>query len=230
MDVGTSEAGTGTTIDAATVVLLRDVGAGVECLMLRKNAGQAFGGMWVFPGGKVEDADGEGPESRRRAAVREAFEETGLVLDGDSLVPLSHWVPPEATEKRFSTWFFVAALPDGAEDVVIDGGEIGDQMWTTPWSAIERHRNGEVALVPPTWVTLRTLADAATVGEALAVAEAGGVPSFRTRFVHEGGESVFLWAPDVAYEGGELAADGPRHRLLMRAAGWEYERSGWGTG
>ena len=81
MDVGTSEAGTGTTIDAATVVLLRDVGAGVECLMLRKNAGQAFGGMWVFPGGKVEDADGEGPESRRRAAVREAFEETGLVLD-----------------------------------------------------------------------------------------------------------------------------------------------------
>src|SRR5829696_4645925 len=179
MDVGTSEAGTGTTVDAATVVLLRDVGPGVECLMLRKNAGQAFGGMWVFPGGKVEEGDGEGAEARRRAAVREAFEETGLVLDAATLVPLSHWLPPLQESRRFSTWFFVAALPDGATDVVIDGGEIGDQMWITPWHAIARHRAGDVSLVPPTWVTLRTIADAATIDEALAAAAAGGVPSYR---------------------------------------------------
>ena len=228
MDAGTGDAGSGTTVDAATVVLLRDVGLGVECLMLRKNAGQAFGGMWVFPGGKVEEGDGEGAEARRRAAVREAFEETGLVLDAATLVPLSHWLPPRQESRRFSTWFFVAALPDGATDVVIDGGEIGDQMWITPWHAIARHRAGEVSLVPPTWVTLRTIADAATIDEALAAAAAGGVPSYRTRMVDDGGEPVCLWAPDVAHAGGDLAAVGPRHRLRMAGDGWSYERSGWG--
>ena len=44
-------------IPAATVLLLRDTDAGLEVLMLRKNRGQAFGGMWVFPGGKVDPDD-----------------------------------------------------------------------------------------------------------------------------------------------------------------------------
>ena len=70
-----------TIIEAATIVLLRDLGAGVECLMLQKTRGQSFGEHWVFPGGRVEPEDGEGPDGIRRAAVREAQEETGLVLD-----------------------------------------------------------------------------------------------------------------------------------------------------
>src|SRR5215204_5969600 len=76
-------------IDAATVVLLRPgpPGGGPECLMLRKNAGQAFGGLWVFPGGKHEPEEATGEAGARLAAVREALEETGLVLDGAELVP-----------------------------------------------------------------------------------------------------------------------------------------------
>src|SRR5690606_27496891 len=100
----------------ATVVLLRDTAVGPECLMLRKNSGQSFGGVWVFPGGRVEPGDGDGIEGSRRAAVREAAEETGLVLDPAHLVPLAHWLPPPEAPKRFATWFFVAALPDGASD------------------------------------------------------------------------------------------------------------------
>ena len=44
-------------VAAATVLLLRDnTDAGLEVLMLRRNSKIAFGGMWVFPGGRV-DAD-----------------------------------------------------------------------------------------------------------------------------------------------------------------------------
>jgi 8-oxo-dGTP pyrophosphatase MutT (NUDIX family) len=126
-------------LPAATVVLVRDGADGVEVLLVQRNAGTSFGGMWAFPGGVIEDADippGETPDAvaaARRAAVREAMEEVALAIDEESLVFWSHWVPPDVSvaPKRFSTWFFLAPLPDGATDVVIDGGEIGDQMWTT---------------------------------------------------------------------------------------------------
>ena len=42
------------THDAATVVLLRDGAGGLETLLLRRNSRIAFGGMWVFPGGRVD--------------------------------------------------------------------------------------------------------------------------------------------------------------------------------
>lgn len=93
--------------DAATVVLLRDVpGApGVEVYLLRRVASMAFaGGMYAFPGGSVDERDsdpevawsGPSPESWARslavdvplaralvcAAVRETFEESGVLLAG----------------------------------------------------------------------------------------------------------------------------------------------------
>ena len=45
---------------AATVVVLRRGEAGFETLMLRKNSKIAFGGMWVFPGGRVDPEDAKG--------------------------------------------------------------------------------------------------------------------------------------------------------------------------
>lgn len=218
--------GGGPVIDAATVVLLRDTPVGPECLMLRKNSGQSFGGAWVFPGGRVEPGDGDGAEGSRRAAVREAAEETGLVLDPDDLVPLAHWLPPPEAPKRFATWFFASALPHGASDVVVDGNEIGDHVWTTAASALGRHRAGEIELVPPTWVTLHRLAGARGVDEALAEIRAGRVEHFQTHIVDDGGVPVCLWAPDAAYEARDVAAPGARHRLIMDPAGWRYERSG----
>ena len=44
-------------IPAATVILARDGSEGVEVLMLRRSSRGAFGGMWVFPGGRVENED-----------------------------------------------------------------------------------------------------------------------------------------------------------------------------
>jgi 8-oxo-dGTP pyrophosphatase MutT (NUDIX family) len=87
--------------DAATVVLLRDGASGIEAWLLTRAVGMVFaGGMSVFPGGRVDDADaglpltgGDLAELARRfgcdgptahglvgAAVRETFEETGVLL------------------------------------------------------------------------------------------------------------------------------------------------------
>jgi len=80
--------------DAATVVLLRDGADGVEAWLLTRVAQMAFAaGMTVFPGGRVEDDDAELPwagsppvgAAFAGAAVRETFEETGVLLGGGSV-------------------------------------------------------------------------------------------------------------------------------------------------
>jgi 8-oxo-dGTP pyrophosphatase MutT (NUDIX family) len=91
--------------DAATVLLLRDAAGAVEVFLLRRMPGMAFAaGMTVFPGGAVDPRDADpgvgwtGPppsswtaalsadERLARAlvcaAVRETFEESGVLLAG----------------------------------------------------------------------------------------------------------------------------------------------------
>jgi 8-oxo-dGTP pyrophosphatase MutT (NUDIX family) len=69
---------------AATVMLLRDTAGGLEVFMLRRTNAAAFaGGMYVFPGGKVDPADGDGDEAFVVAAIRECYEECGVLLAVD---------------------------------------------------------------------------------------------------------------------------------------------------
>lgn len=86
-------------VDAATVVVLRDRPSGLEVYLVRRSKQSAFmGGVYVFPGGKVDPADadpafGDAPDAghvlglmpdRARAhfvaAVRETLEEAGIWL------------------------------------------------------------------------------------------------------------------------------------------------------
>jgi len=125
-------------LHAATVVLLRDGDDGLETLMLRKNSRLAFGGMWVFPGGRIDDgdrvADADELTAAANAAVREAAEESGLVVPSSALIPFSHWTPPLVAPKRFLTWFFLAPAPSAV--VTIDRGEIhGDRRAVAAQSA-----------------------------------------------------------------------------------------------
>ena len=219
--------------EAATVVLLRDTTAGVECLMLRKTQGQSFGGLWVFPGGRLEPEDGVGLDGARNAAVREADEETKLLLDAGELVPYSHWEPPPEAPRRYNTWFFVAALPDGASEVIVDGGEIGDHVWTAPGAALEAQARGEIELLPPTWISLHGLAGHADVATAVAATAEEPVVHYSTRMLkEEAGVLVAVWSPDAAYpvpataRPGPLDTPGNRNRLYMDPAGWRYEREG----
>jgi 8-oxo-dGTP pyrophosphatase MutT (NUDIX family) len=71
---------------AATVLLLRDGAAGLEVFMVVRNRDIEFaGGALVFPGGRVEEADGSlaGHDplgAFRIAGIRETFEECGVLL------------------------------------------------------------------------------------------------------------------------------------------------------
>ncbi|HEY7438702.1 MAG TPA: NUDIX domain-containing protein [Acidimicrobiia bacterium] len=214
-------------VPAATVILLRESSGHLETLMLRRDSKLAFaGGMWVFPGGRVDPDDYDGSDdvlaAARRAAVREAAEEAGLAVDPASLVWLSHWTPPPQTPRRFATWFFVAPAPTGA--VMIDDGEIRDHMWVAPADAIARRDVLEIELAPPTWVTLHTLARSATVAEALRAARDTEIEYFTTKAAVTAEGVVALWAGDAGYETGDASVLGPRHRLWMLESGWRYER------
>jgi 8-oxo-dGTP pyrophosphatase MutT (NUDIX family) len=115
---------------AATVIIARDGDADrdgvieMELFMLRRGAGAAFaGGMYVFPGGRVEsddhlhawDAVRTGPSPAQGAqvaavgnewrgfwiaAIRETFEESGLLLAYDSDGALLAW-RDDAHEARY---------------------------------------------------------------------------------------------------------------------------------
>jgi len=216
------------TMDAATVVLLRDGEPGLEILMVRRDSRIAFaGGHWVFPGGRVEEEDRAGTTDElgaaRRAAVRETMEEAGLAVDIDALVPFSHWTPPEIAPKRYLTWFFLAAA--SSDDVKIDDHEIRDHTWIRPADAMERRNRGEIELGPPTWITLEHLAPRATVAEALAWARDNEPTRFATRIAGVEGGAVALYHGDAGYESSEANIAGGRHRLWMVADGWHYERS-----
>ncbi len=82
---------------AATVMLIRDSGEGIQVLMVRRPPRGFFGGLTVFPGGAVEPADASalaeavisGDHSDRElraAALRELAEETGLALTSDGVI------------------------------------------------------------------------------------------------------------------------------------------------
>ena len=125
---------------AATVVLVRDGEAGLEVLLVQRNTTvQHMGGMWVFPGGKVDEADYPADRDDYRAAInaaiRETREEAGLDVAAEQLVYLSHWTTPEGAKRRFATWFFLTILEDGQE-VSVDGGEIALHRWVSPATAI----------------------------------------------------------------------------------------------
>jgi 8-oxo-dGTP pyrophosphatase MutT (NUDIX family) len=216
-------------VPAATVILLRDGERGVETLMLRKSSNQAFGGMWVFPGGRVDegDLDPGNPDDElaaaRQAAAREALEETGLVVDPAAFVPLSHWTPPAAAPRRYTTWFFVAEAPLG--DVAVDMGEIVESEWVAPADVLARRDAGEVELAPPTWVTLKELSSQSTVAGTLAAAGARD-PDIHVTSIGklDGGALVAMWAGDAGYDDGDATRHGPRHRLIMDSDTWRYER------
>lgn len=213
---------------SATLVLVRDSGAGLEVFLQQRHPDIPFlGGAHVFPGGKVEAVDNdpkwqafsdlddksasetldltEGGLAYWVAAIRETYEESGILLleptpgktlDAEILnlwpneVPdvfqlcqryslnLStpqltyylHWITPEHMTKRFDTRFFIARAPTGQEGSH-DGKECVDSIWITPEAAMERKKQGTMALAPPTFFTLKHLLEIRSVDELILTAQ-----------------------------------------------------------
>lgn len=242
---------------AATVLLLRDAAGGPEVHMLRRRASMAFaGGAYAYPGGGVDPRDEQpvrwaGPpleEWARRlgldepaqaqavvcAAVRETFEEAGVLLAGetadtvvgdttgedwerdrqalvarelsfadfldrrglalrsDLLGAWARWITPEFEQRRYDTWFFVAALPAGQRTRDVSG-EADRTVWTLPADAAGGYDRGELTMMPPTIATLRSLQPCATAAEALAAAGKQDLTPVLAHARVEGDQVVLTW-------------------------------------
>ena len=214
---------------AASVVLLRPALGGPEILYLRRNPSLAFhGDYWVFPGGRIDAADRAVPgddeaDAARRAAVREAREEAGLLVPVESLAFAVHWTTPETSPIRFATWFFVAPATDGA--VETDGTEILEHVWLRPADALARQRSREIKLAAPTFALTTRLAGFPDVDSAMAAVVRWPKERLLGRLMDVDDGVVALYHQDAAYTHGRLEGDGPRHRLWMVRSGWRYERT-----
>ena len=169
---------------AATLILLDHSGKEPTVLMGRRNPAHKFmPGKFVFPGGRLDPVDRRmsfaeplnaeveekllahlsrrGPVTARAlalAAIRETFEETGLVLGtkaapGNAKIPegvwrdyaahgfapdlsrlafVAHAITPPRRPRRFDTFFFVAdaeAIAHRAADVVSPQAEFVELVW-----------------------------------------------------------------------------------------------------
>lgn len=197
------------TRDAATLILYRRDGATPRVLMGQRSSGHDFmPNKYVFPGGRVDAADGDAPalselqpdeaallnyRARRRArtypltAIRETFEETGLIVGRassefhahtdswtgyyaqgaaptlDAFTFLGRAVTPPMRSKRFDARFFMAdaevCLIDDRPPV--DGRELADLRWFTLEEA------GELDLPNVTRYVISEVASRLIGGEAL---------------------------------------------------------------
>jgi 8-oxo-dGTP pyrophosphatase MutT (NUDIX family) len=163
---------------AASVVLLRRGGKhsqrALEVLMLRRSEEAKFmPGVWVFPGGSLDEADGAEEAGLRACAMRELAEEAGIELDaGEELVPFSRWITPEVIATRFDAWFFLALAPAHTPPQA-DGVETTEARWFQPAAALEAQQAGELVLSFPTQTQLRWLAEFHTSDEAMSAYREG---------------------------------------------------------
>jgi len=243
----------------------RSGGSGPEVYLLSRHTTMAFAsGMAVFPGGGVDPRDAAeevpwaGPtpaewserlgcsEADARAlvcaAVRETFEECGVLLAGPSAdavvadvsgedweadrvaletrdVSLSEllarrglvlrsdllgawdgWTTPVFESRRYRTWFFVAALPEGqvTRDVSSESVSV---RWVPAARAVEEAEAGTLALMPPTYLTCL---------------EVAGFEDPDALLREAAGRRIEMFTPAVE---GERLSIMPRHQALLRARG-----------
>ncbi|WP_018547936.1 NUDIX hydrolase [Streptomyces sp. LaPpAH-108] len=242
---------------AATVLLLRDAPGGPAVHMLRRRASMAFaGGAYAYPGGGVDPRDDDreigwagpshawwadrlgvdenGAQAVVCAAVRETFEEAGVLLAGsgpdavvgdtsgddweadraaliahelsfaefldrrglvlrsDLLGAWTRWITPEFESRRYDTWFFVAALPEG-QRTREPSGEADRTVWTRPGEAAAGYDRGELLMLPPTITTLRQLLPYGTAADVLAAAPERDMTPVLARARLQGDEIVLSW-------------------------------------
>ena len=154
----------------------------IRVLMIKRHTKARFmANMYVFPGGVLEETDGnvtkESLDPFRLGAVRELWEETSVSVGDDgaiagrapaplygiapSLTPFAHWVTPVSERYRYDTWFFAHKAPNDAEALDLAMAqcprEVADVRWVSPQEGIEMNKSYEstgFCLSPPTWCLL----------------------------------------------------------------------------
>ena len=238
---------------AASVILLRDHGAGIEAFLLeRPQAASVMAGVWVFPGGKVdlEDHKARPDEDEAltkqkaehlrarlaheivdpvrtaafmRAAQRETEEECAVRVPINAIEGWSRWITPRVpsmSTKRFDTFFFLAALPEG-EVARHDGEESVQGLWATPIEALDRYWKQEIMLAPPQIMTLVELSQFSRVDDALEHARARLLPHIQPEPLEaQDGGRIVAYPGDEAHSISQALIAGPS-RLVWRHGRFE---------
>lgn len=150
---------------AATVVVLRPRSVDdpePELYMLRRSSKSAFmPDALVFPGGRVEDEDGDGLDlAFARAARRECREEASLDLEAAELRWFDTWKTPSGeSPRRFVARFYVTTIgADQGHDAIADGLETRAGRWASAAAILSQWESEQVDLPPPTLSILLRLA------------------------------------------------------------------------
>lgn len=146
----------------------------------------------------VGDTTGEEWEADRAALVARDFsfaeflDRRGLVLRSDLLGAWARWITPEFETRRYDTWFFVAALPEG-QRTRNASTEADRTVWINPADAAASYDKGELLMMPPTVATLRQLTAYDTAADALAAAPDRDLTPVLAKARLENGEVVLSW-------------------------------------
>jgi 8-oxo-dGTP pyrophosphatase MutT (NUDIX family) len=122
-----------------------------------------------------------------------------LVLRADLLTPWTRWITPEASPRRFDTWFFAAALPPGQLAVLTaaSAGESDSVTWWEPAAALAAARARTITVLPPTAVTLAELTGYSGVDGILA--ERRAIAPLMSAVLTDGEQAWLALPPGVVY-------------------------------
>ncbi|TPV94033.1 MAG: NUDIX hydrolase [Myxococcales bacterium FL481] len=163
--------------DAATVVVARQPAPlTTELFFVQRAAAAPFmPNAWVFPGGRVDSADGDpGSDGAfRGAAARECLEEAHLAVDPTRLAWIDTWLTPSAHSQRYTTRFYSFMVNmNTSRQARVDGYEVVDSRWATAHEMLARWQAGDADLPPPTLCLVTAMAR-----KQLAVSPPGSIPA-----------------------------------------------------
>ncbi|MEV5980726.1 NUDIX hydrolase [Streptomyces sp. NPDC052114] len=162
----------------------------------------------------VGDTTGADWEADREALVArdvsfaEFLDRRGLFLRSDLLAAWARWITPEFEPKRYDTFFFVAALPEG-QRTRNASTEADRTVWIRPSEAAAGYDKGELLMMPPTISTLRALGVHASPRAALAAAPSQDMTPVLAQAHLRDGELVLSWPGHDEFTK-RIATDGTR--------------------
>jgi 8-oxo-dGTP pyrophosphatase MutT (NUDIX family) len=158
-------------------------------------------------------------------ALRLFLAKRQLRLDLAALHPFARWITPEAEARRFDARFFLALAPEGLTGLH-DEHETMASFWASPQEVLRRFEANEVQLMPPTHRTIAILAECASTGDVIAMADAANLDPICPRLVpqkDDQGETMALVLPgDPEHSVQEPRVPGGS-RYVLRGDRWRSE-------
>jgi len=130
-------------------------------------------------------------------------------LDFSDIHPISRWITPEPSPRRYDTYFFIAPV-DPETNPEVDGFEAIESNWGRPSEILENWRNGLLTMISPTRSVLQRLETYSSVEDVITAAKMSNI-RHRVRIGDEWSERVYFH--------GEQDYDNP---VLVDSLGWMW--------